>query len=154
MSVVEKLICQLCNCQQFANYDNGLVCGKCKNRVRQTNGIFDFIGENINNKFNLSMWTMEFPPIVFIYEKFWRPLITIPFSDYSWVKKKILEMMELKSCSNILDIACGPGNFTRLFAGTNKNAEIIGIDLSLPMLKKAVKKNEGRIRAVFEFSLV
>lgn len=120
--------------------EKDLCCKNCGRNFFFRNGFIDFAGEQKRKEFNFSQRVMEFSPVVFIYEKFWRPVVTFPFSDYQWEKKKIIEMLELNPSCSLLDIACGPGNFTRMLADKvkDKNSYIMGVDLSAPMLKQAV----------------
>ena len=144
---IEKLICPQCKSANTLTFSEiEFQCLKCKKKIPGEKDFIDFVGKSARKNFNLSQWAMEFSPIVFIYENIWRPMVTIPFSDYEWEKKKILNMLELENCQSVLDIACGPGNFTRLISDNckNRNSEIVGVDLSVPMLKKAVTNNKNQ----------
>jgi ubiquinone/menaquinone biosynthesis C-methylase UbiE/uncharacterized protein YbaR (Trm112 family) len=145
--ILEKLICPFCSSKGntvpllsggLHNAD-GLNCPACKAMYQIEKGIIDFVGDR-RRKTTLAQWAMEFAPIVAIYERIWRPLITMPFSDLSWEMKTASDLLDLKPNHDLLDIACGPGNFTRLFSQTVRNGAIIGADLSMPMLAKAVKE--------------
>lgn len=137
--LTQKLFCSFCKEQNLVICEKDLCCRNCGKKFFFRNGFIDFAGEQ-KKEYNFSQSLMEFSPLVFVYEKFWRPVITFPFSDYQWKKNKILEMLELSEYCHVLDLACGPGNFTRLLADKipGKNSCILGVDLSVPMLKKAV----------------
>ncbi len=49
-----------------------------------------------------------------------------------------LEMLELAPGERVLDIGCGPGNFTRAFARAAEDGLVVGIDASETMLARAV----------------
>lgn len=148
----QKLVCPHCKTPNtlFISGDN-LVCNNCQKQISGKQLFFEFTGEGQPKNFNLSQWAMEFSPIVSVYEKFWRSMITFPFSDYSWEKQKTIQFLELENCNSVLDLACGPGNFTRIIYKNcgNKNSIVLGTDLSVPMLRKAVanrdKKTENNI---------
>lgn len=59
-------------------------------------------------------------------------------------RKRIIEMTsELSEKSKILEIGCGTGRNLKILADKYKNSEIIGVDLSAEMIKKAkVKLND------------
>jgi ubiquinone/menaquinone biosynthesis C-methylase UbiE len=155
---MEKIICPFCSANSNSEFPlsesprqaDGLHCPTCKTTYRNNKGIIDFVGDG-HRKISLSQRAMEFGPIVAIYERIWRPLITKPFSDLSWEMKTASDLLDLMPHHDLLDIACGTGNFTRLFADTLRNGSIIGADLSLPMLIKAVKelKKSGHANITF-----
>jgi ubiquinone/menaquinone biosynthesis C-methylase UbiE len=52
-----------------------------------------------------------------------------------------LEMLEISPGNRVLDVACGPGNFTRDFARAAREGLVIGIDASETMLAAAVRSD-------------
>ena len=54
-----------------------------------------------------------------------------------------LEMLDISPGDRVLDIACGPGNFTRDFARATGDGFVIGIDASETMLAAAVRAGAG-----------
>jgi ubiquinone/menaquinone biosynthesis C-methylase UbiE/uncharacterized protein YbaR (Trm112 family) len=146
---LDKLVCPSCSAKGDAallpqagpQEGNALRCPLCKTVYQTDRGIIDFVGDR-PRIISHSQSAMEFSPIVAVYERIWRPLITIPFSDLSWEMKTAYELLDLKSDHDLLDIACGTGNFTRLFAETVSSGTIIGADLSMPMLVKALKERK------------
>jgi ubiquinone/menaquinone biosynthesis C-methylase UbiE len=91
---------------------------------------------------------MEFGPVVAIYENLWRPLVTKPFSSLAWEMETSKRLLELASDHDLLDIACGTGNFTKQFSKIISTGTITAIDLSLPMLvsfNEETRKSGGRI---------
>ncbi len=55
-----------------------------------------------------------------------------------------LELLAIGEAATVLDVACGPGNFTRLFAAeVGEQGTVIGVDLSAPMLKRAAADTDA-----------
>ncbi|HWX87426.1 MAG TPA: methyltransferase domain-containing protein [Solirubrobacteraceae bacterium] len=54
-----------------------------------------------------------------------------------------VEMLRLSGGQSVLDIACGPGNFTRTYANLAGDALVVGLDLSRTMLAAAVRRTPG-----------
>src|ERR1044072_6062194 len=78
-----------------------------------------------------------------IYQRFWRPLggrllmgVTGPSTADE--HRMALEMLSIAPGDRVLDVACGPGNFTRDFAQAAGDGLVVGIDASAPMLEVAV----------------
>ena len=80
-----------------------------------------------------------------IYERWWRPalgrvakgVLGPSMADEHRIARLLLG---LSPGDGVLDVACGPGNFTRSFARTVGEAGlVVGIDLSETMLARAVR---------------
>jgi SAM-dependent methyltransferase len=146
--VADKLCCPACAASAKRRYpmnerldESGgeyLLCAKCGKKFTCSKGIYDLTLEESRDT-SLSQRAMEFRPLVSIYEKIWRPLITMPFSNLSWEMEMSFFFLNLSDGSHVLDLACGTGNFTRLFAKKVKNGVMVGMDLSKPMLEKGMK---------------
>lgn len=52
-------------------------------------------------------------------------------------------MLEISPGDRVLDVGCGPGNFTRDFAGAADSGLVIGIDASATMLTAGVRAGGG-----------
>jgi SAM-dependent methyltransferase len=84
-----------------------------------------------------------------IYERYWRPAlgrvakgITGPGMAEEVRIARLL--LGLGAGDRVLDIACGPGNFTRDFArAVGDSGLAVGADGSRPMLERAVREAEG-----------
>ena len=68
--------------------------------------------------------------------------MTKPFSDLNWEIDTVQKLLKTAAGLDVLDLGCGPGNFTRLIARTVKPGVVIGFDLSLPMLKQGLRDLE------------
>jgi len=87
---------------------------------------------------------MESEPIVRIYEsRLWRRSVVVravlglPFEREAAL---IREAMRLGAARDVLDVACGSGIYTRPFARALPGGRVVGLDLSAPMLRHAVRR--------------
>lgn len=151
--VLKKLTCPACadinsspdHLQNLSAQSSGFACPICKREYSSIGGILDFVGGG-SRDIHLSQRVMEFGPVVAIYENFWRPMVTKPFSSLAWEMETSKRFLELEPDEDLLDIACGTGNFTKQFSKSISRGTITAIDLSLPMLAKCneeMKKNGG-----------
>src|SRR5262245_22283723 len=83
---------------------------------------------------------MQCPPIVAVYEALWRPIGYFIASKHSFPKDvdRIASLIQRKH-GLILDLACGPGTFTRRIARLAPESTVVGFDLSPQMLERAVR---------------
>ena len=59
------------------------------------------------------------------------------FMDFASYKSKIKGFLEILKChARVLDVACGPGNVAKLMAESDKEFEVLGMDLSSEMSRK------------------
>ncbi|TCP57249.1 ubiquinone/menaquinone biosynthesis C-methylase UbiE [Tamaricihabitans halophyticus] len=82
-----------------------------------------------------------------IYQRWWRPagglLCGLPAPRGEGEQRLANEMLGLPGERLVLDVACGPGNFTRGFAeALTGDGYAIGVDASRPMLSRAVRDND------------
>lgn len=79
-----------------------------------------------------------------VYERYWRPALGRiakgPFGPSMGEEKRIVRLLlGIGPGDGVLDIACGPGNFTREFARlAGRDGLAVGIDTSPTMLARAV----------------
>jgi len=152
-NVLQKMICPNCGSAHLLEKTFSLVdgqhqgkesvsleCGVCKNIYLSHDGIVDFAG-SIPDSRSVSQWAMEFKPLVSLYENIWRPMVTKPFSDLKWEMDTVQKWLQMKGNLDVLDLGCGPGNFSRLIARSVNPGVVIGFDLSLPMLKKGLRNS-------------
>jgi SAM-dependent methyltransferase len=83
-----------------------------------------------------------------IYERFWRPIISRAFFGLFGMgarkeREVTLAMLNVKPGDRVLDVGCGPGNYTRHLAAANGGELAIGVDASDAMLAAGVKAGGG-----------
>jgi len=149
--ILRKLICPNCGLPRLSKRTlsvmdshsksmelEPLECGSCRCVYPCREGIIDLADTvSIPRKLS-SQWAMEFKPLIVLYENIWRPMVTRPFSNLRWEIDMVRKLLEPASGLDVLDLACGPGNFTRLLAQVVKPGVVIGFDLSLPMLRQGL----------------
>jgi len=79
-----------------------------------------------------------------IYERLWRPLgarllMGAAGPDTQEENRIAMDMLALSPGDIVLDLACGPGNFTRSFAEAVGDGLVVGVDASRTMLARAVR---------------
>lgn len=98
---------------------------------------------------SLAQRAMQNPLLAPIYERAWRPALFFTamgfdLPHYRHEKQKAVEALRLRPGSTMVDVACGPGNFTRMYAdAVGPTGVAIGIDLSAPMLARARLDNSA-----------
>ena len=108
-------------------------------------GYLDLLGAHDPPSTGIAQNLMLTGVVPAVYERWWRPAL-------GRVAKGLLgpgmdeehriarSMLELSRGDGVLDVACGPGNFTRAFAGAVGPAGLaVGIDASPTMLARAVR---------------
>jgi len=137
------LICPVCGEAKgpLLRESNFLRCTTCEASYPTGEGFVDFVFEDDPRSRSRVQKMMEFVPLVRVYEKFWRPAATFLLGGTSWEIKQVTQFLAPLKDAILLDMACGPGNFTRPLArSVGKNGMAIGADLSRPMLLKAVEE--------------
>jgi SAM-dependent methyltransferase len=114
-------------------------------------GYLDLLGDEAIR--HASQRTMANHFVVSIYERFSRPLLArflmgrkAPGTQGE--HRIALEMLSLSDGARVLDLACGPGNFTRDFAApAGDGGLVVGLDASRPMLAFAVRRDDSATTA-------
>lgn len=138
--IAEILQCPKCGAEGLSASADEVAC-KCGARFPVNDGVLDMMGQQDVQR-SFSQDAMRFKPLVRIYNLVWRrmtfPLVTfIPFSKEV---KIIMGYHRLGAGSQILDIACGPGTYSRKFArAAGDGGLVVGTDASMPMLKQGVR---------------
>jgi ubiquinone/menaquinone biosynthesis C-methylase UbiE len=126
--------------------NSGVICKDCHADYPAINGILNMTGNDSQEVITPFQRLMQAPAIVSIYEKIWRRIGYFLASSRSFSKEiqTVLMHGKKRNMGRALDLACGPGVFTRPLALQDKGI-VIGLDLSWPMLRRAQKqvKREG-----------
>jgi SAM-dependent methyltransferase len=111
-------------------------------------GYLDLLGERDPTGAHPGQRLMLSSGLALIYERLWRPLggrllmgATGPGTREE--RRIALSMLGLSPKDRVLDVACGPGNFTRGFARAAGEGLVVGIDASETMLAVAVRDTES-----------
>lgn len=89
---------------------------------------------------------MNSPFVATVYERLWRPTAFYLASGLTHRAEQIraASALRLSTAHRLLDVACGPGNFTApLAAALPEEGLAVGFDISEPMLARAVADNSG-----------
>lgn len=119
-------------------------CSGCQRNYPLKNRILDFLdGTARREVITPFQRLMQFPPVTRVYEKYWRPLgfFVASSSSFQRFSADLIRRLEPEKRQSILDLACGPGLFSCPLA-SQTSGWVIGVDLSLPMLRQARKKAE------------
>jgi ubiquinone/menaquinone biosynthesis C-methylase UbiE len=137
-SIIPCLRCPRCFSVPLQNEELGVSCTSCGAHYRSTGGILDMMGDDFRDVITPFQRVMQTRWIVAIYEKLWRRLgyFIASFRSFDKEMKTILGMSRDQDTRLVLDLACGPGVFTRPLAIRSEGV-VIGLDLSWPMLRHA-----------------
>jgi ubiquinone/menaquinone biosynthesis C-methylase UbiE len=115
-------------------------CGKCAASYPIEHGVIDLLSGG-DGSGSLMQRAMEAETIVGIYEsRGWRrsALAALAFGiSFEQERQLILHTAAVTRGQTVLDLACGTGIYTRPFAAQARPGLVVGLDLSLPMLRLA-----------------
>jgi ubiquinone/menaquinone biosynthesis C-methylase UbiE len=131
----------------------GLIRDDALRSMRYCNGYTDLLGPAIQARPSLAKRAMRGRTVAAIDERVWRRFIRAVMDLHG-----LPIFLDRENCSaashfvdnqRVLDVACGPGDFTRSFANQlSGDGFVIGLDDSVPMMKRAVRDNSCA-RAVY-----
>ncbi|MFD3703585.1 class I SAM-dependent methyltransferase [Nocardia sp. NPDC058658] len=93
---------------------------------------------------NLARKTMNAPALAAVYEHAWRPTLFYLASGRTTGtdRREAVDRLRLSGPMKVLDLACGPGNFTEyLSTYLTRGGFVTGLDYSPAMLAKAATDN-------------
>lgn len=110
------------------------------------NGYLDLLGAEDAVRGRAAQRLMRSRAVPLIYQRFWRPvagrfLMGLTGPGTGEEHRIALAMLSISAGDRVLDVACGPGNFTRDFALAAGDGLVVGIDFSATMLGVAVRDN-------------
>ena len=111
-------------------------------------GYLDLLGREDPTGAHPGQRLMESRALPLIYQRFWRPLggrllMGVTGPDTAEEHRMALAMLSIHPGDRVLDVACGPGNFTRDFADAAGEGLVVGLDASESMLDVAVRDTES-----------
>jgi SAM-dependent methyltransferase len=107
-------------------------------------GYLDLLGDEDPTGEGLGQRLMVSRLLPLVYQRFWRPvggrmLMGLSGPGAAGEHRIALEMLAISPGDRVLDVACGPGNFTRDFARAAGEGLVVGLDASETMLAVAVR---------------
>ncbi len=118
-------------------------CSECHAAYPAADGVIDLLPP-AKRKPGYAQRAMEWPWLVRIYEsRWWRrsPLVAVPFGfSFEEEQAYVLRSLALHPDARVLDLACGPGIYTRPMAQALRDGVVIGLDISRPMLSYAAAR--------------
>ena len=111
-------------------------------------GYLDLLGDDDPTGGGPGQRLMVSRALPLIYERLWRPLggrllMGALGPDTAGERRIALEMLRISPGDAVLDVACGPGNFTRAFAAAAGDGPVVGLDASRTMLAQAARERPG-----------
>lgn len=146
--LLDRLRCPVCHHESLEFVRNRPGCPHCGAQFDTLRGIPDFVGER-QQSVGLAQNLMESSLYARWYD-FFRPVLTRLLSPRSLREEYALStrLLRLKPDSELLDVGCGNGNFTREFArhlralDPDHNSLVLGLDLSRSMLLEALNVDD------------
>jgi ubiquinone/menaquinone biosynthesis C-methylase UbiE len=110
-------------------------------------GFLDVLGESTSSPVpTVAQRAMNSPFVATVYERLWRPTAFYIASGVTHraEQHRAASALHLSTAQRLLDVACGPGNFTGPLAEQLPDGGLaVGFDVSAPMLTRAVLDNSG-----------
>ncbi len=132
------LRCPRCAASSLEQNSAGMGCPACGARFPMLDGVLDMMGDGRDEIITPFQRVMQTRLVVAIYERLWRPFGYFIASSRSFNREveTIVRYSRSWEGGRILDLACGPGVFTRPIARESPGL-VVGFDLSRPMLRHA-----------------
>jgi len=107
-------------------------------------GYLDLLGDGDPTGVRPGQRLMVSRTLPLIYERLWRPLggrllMGALGPSMSGERRMALEMLDIAPGDTVLDVACGPGNFSRAFARAAGDGLVVGLDASATMLEQGTR---------------
>lgn len=115
-------------------------------------GYLDLLGDDDPTGAGPGQRLMVSRALPLIYERLWRPLggrLLMGALGPSMIgeRRMALEMLDIAPGETVLDVACGPGNFSRAFArAAGADGLVVGLDASRTMLAQAARDEVAYVR--------
>jgi SAM-dependent methyltransferase len=124
----------------------GLIREDVLRSMRYSDGYTDLLGSSAQARHSLAQRAMNSATVAAIYQHIWRPIMVAAMSLHGMSitaeRERATAALHLGGRQRVLDVACGPGNFTSFFADQLAgDGFVIGLDKSAPMMERAVRDN-------------
>jgi SAM-dependent methyltransferase len=124
----------------------GLIRHDVLRSIRNCDGYIDLLGPSASARRTLAQRALQSPTVAAISERAWRPIMIAALSlhglSMSAERERAAAALHLGGEQRVLDVACGPGDFTGIVADKlDGDGFVIGLDNSLPMIERAVRDN-------------
>jgi ubiquinone/menaquinone biosynthesis C-methylase UbiE len=121
--------------------------GRITSTVDISRGYLDLLGDRPPSRRSVALAAMRSRVLPLIYERWWRPALRLVNRiDHAGERRLAAGLLGIHSGQMVLDVACGPGNFTRSFApAVGADGLVVGFDESATMLARAVERADERI---------
>jgi SAM-dependent methyltransferase len=111
-------------------------------------GYLDLLGDLDPTGGGLGQRLMVSRLLPLVYQRLWRPVGTRLLMGVAGPRAEeehriALRMLAISPGDRVLDVACGPGSFTRDFARATGDGPVVGLDASETMLGVAVRETEA-----------
>ena len=117
-------------------------CPACSGVYPVREGFVDLIEQP--RKRSLAQRSMESPTMVRLYEsRLWRRSTAIALAlglSFDREHQLVAEALAVRNSEILLDLGCGPGIHTREYARELPSSVVVGLDLSVPMLRYATAR--------------
>ena len=147
------LVCPSCKTGLTVRPDE-VSCTNCGASFPIKDGVIDLLHGSTLRR-SPAQAAIDWELLIKVYEsRIWRrnPLFSLLLGiSFDKELELISRVAALKGDETLLDLACGPGIYTRPFARTLRHGNVVGLDLSIHVLNYAVKKaqSEGIDNCVF-----
>ena len=114
-------------------------------------GYLDLLGDDDPTGASAGQRLMVSRALPLIYERLWRPfggrvLMGALGPNMAGERRIALEMLRIEPGDAVLDVGCGPGNFTRPFArAAGEQGRVVGLDASRTMLAQAAREDGSEL---------
>lgn len=141
----DVLGCPLCHGPLSPAEDGTLACSDCAARYPVTYDLADLVPAEPGQAKTPNIRIMESELFARVYERAWRPVLTLLLTGMSHDAERAWSLGRLDPApdATVLDLACGPGNTTRSIAAAVPTGRVLGIDLSMSMLREALATTPG-----------
>jgi SAM-dependent methyltransferase len=116
--------------------------------ARLHDGYFDFLGEDdpLKSYFSHKLLRSRLGPA--LYESVTHPIAMriacgLKAPGRRGEQRIALQMLDIAAGDRVLDVACGPGNYTRSYAAAAGDGLVVGFDPSQGMLSAAARRTPG-----------